>query len=117
MNMTYKFIGLVIPALLFAGCGQGQPAGEEEAVVAEQETSEQKVMAYGRFVPEREDDFTWENDKVAFRVYGPNSSGAGPVSGVDPWFKKVDYAIVDKWYAEHFEGQSYHEDNGEGHDI
>jgi len=117
MNMTYKFIGLLIPALLFAGCGQDQPAGEEEAVVEEQQTSEQKVMAYGRFVPEREDDFTWENDKVAFRIYGPSSGGQGPVSGVDPWFKKVDYAIVDKWYAEHFEGQSYHEDNGEGHDI
>ena len=74
-------------------------------------------MAYGRFVPEREDDFAWENDKVAFRVYGPNSSGMGPVSGVDAWFKKVDYPIVDKWYAEHLQGKSYHVDHGEGHDI
>ena len=122
MNTTYKFIGLVVPALLLAGCGQDQPASEEvttaeEAVIEEQAVGEPKVMAYGRFVPEREDDFTWENDKIAFRIYGPNSSGVGPVSGVDPWFKKVDYSIVDKWYAEHFQGQSYHEDNGEGHDI
>ena len=117
MKMTYKFIGLVIPALLLAGCGQDQPASEEEVVVEEQEVNEQTVMAYGRFAPEREDDFTWENDKVAFRVYGPNSSGVGPVSGVDPWFKKVDYPIIDKWYAEHLQGKSYHVDHGEGHDI
>ena len=77
---------------------------------------ESKVMAYGRFVPEREDDFTWENDKVAFRIYGPSSGGKGQVSGVDAWFKKVPYSIIDKWYAGHLEGISYHEDHGEGYD-
>jgi len=122
MNMTYRLIGIVVPVLLLAGCGQDKPAGEEatvveEPVIVEQASTEPVVMAYGRFVPEREDDFTWENDKVAFRIYGPSSGGQGPVSGVDPWFKKVDYSIIDKWYAEHFAGQSYHEDNGEGHDI
>jgi len=122
MKMTYKIIGLLIPALLLAGCGQDQPASEEsvaveEAVIEEQEANEQPVMAYGRFVPEREDDFTWENDKVAFRVYGPSSGGKGTVSGVDPWFKKVDYSIIDKWYANFLQGISYHEDHGEGYDI
>ena len=122
MKITYKIIGLVITALLFAGCGQDQPASEEmqvaeEAVVEEQASAQPEVMAYGRFVPEREDDFTWENDKVAFRVYGPSSGGKGPVSGVDPWFKKVDYSIIDKWYANFLQGISYHEDHGEGHDI
>ncbi|MGS0527244.1 DUF4861 family protein [Zobellia nedashkovskayae] len=29
------------------------------------------VIAYSRLVPERTDDYTWENDKVAFRTYGP----------------------------------------------
>ena len=67
MNMTYKFIGLVIPALLFAGFGQGQPAGEEVTVVEEQQTSEQKVMAYGRFVPEREDKGKYLIDAVRNR--------------------------------------------------
>ena len=27
-------------------------------------------MVYGRFVRERHDDFTWENDLVAHRMYG-----------------------------------------------
>jgi len=117
MKMTYRFIGLILPALFFAGCGEGQSVSEQETIVEEIEAMGQSVMAYGRFVPEREDDFTWENDKVAFRVYGPSSGGKGPVSGVDPWFKKVDYSIIDKWYAGTLEGKSYHEDHGEGHDI
>lgn len=75
-----------------------------------------KEMAYGRFVPERQDDFAWENDKVAFRIYGPSSGGKGQVSGVDAWFKKVPYSIIDKWYAGHLKGISYHEDHGEGYD-
>lgn len=75
-----------------------------------------EAMAYGRFVPEREDDFTWENDKVAFRIYGPASNGKGQVSGVDAWLKKVPWPIVDKWYAEHLAGKSYHTDHGEGYD-
>jgi len=116
MNMTCKTIGLIFPALLLAGCGEGQPVSEE-SVVDEQEVAAQEAVAFGRFVPEREDDFAWENDKVAFRVYGPASSGVGPVSGVDAWFKKVEYPIVDKWYAEQLQGKSYHKDHGEGHDI
>ncbi|MFC1520238.1 DUF4861 family protein [Pseudomonadota bacterium] len=76
----------------------------------------QKVMAYGRFVPERSDDFAWENDKVAFRVYGPAAPLKGHASGVDAWFKKVDYSIIDKWYANHLQGISYHQDRGEGYD-
>ena len=28
------------------------------------------VNTYGRFVPERKDDFAWENDYIAFRMYG-----------------------------------------------
>lgn len=117
MRATNFVIGLSTVIVLLAGCSEDQAVSEREAIVAEIESMGRSVMAYGRFVPEREDDFTWENDKVAFRIYGPSSGGQGPVSGVDPWFKKVDYSIVDKWYAEHMEGQSYHEDNGEGHDI
>jgi hypothetical protein len=74
------------------------------------------VMAYGRLVPEREDDFTWENDKVAFRVYGPASGGKGQVSGVDAWLKKVPYSVIDKWYEGFLAGMSYHVDHGEGYD-
>ncbi len=79
-------------------------------------TSNPPIRAFARYVPERIDDFTWENDKVAFRVYGPAAKGSGISSGVDAWLKKVDYSIIDKWYNDHTKGISYHEDSGEGYD-
>ena len=36
-----------------------------------------------RFVPERSDDFAWENDKIAFRAYGPALSASAENSGID----------------------------------
>jgi len=75
-----------------------------------------EVKAYGRAVPERIDDFAWENDKVAFRVYGPAAKDTGVSNGVDTWFKKVDYSVIDKWYLGHTKGISYHKDKGEGYD-
>jgi hypothetical protein len=85
--------------------------------------SNQKVMAdqeqgpcFARFVPERKGDFAWENDKVAFRMYGPEAKKGKEDSGIDCWLKRVDYPIINKWYRENKEGKSYHVDHGEGHD-
>ena len=69
-----------------------------------------------RFVPERKDDFAWENDKIAFRAYGPALREGAEDSGIDCWLKRVDYPIIDKWYAGSLEGTSYHVDHGEGSD-
>jgi hypothetical protein len=69
-----------------------------------------------RFVPERKDDFAFENDKVAFRIYGPALMDSTENSGIDCWFKRVDYPIIDKWYQGATEGKSYHKDHGEGYD-
>ncbi len=76
-------------------------------------------MVYGRLVPERKDDFTWENNRVAFRVYGPALEATGEISnGMDYWAKKTDKLIIDKWYKDDLEGKaSYHEDHGEGLDF
>jgi len=80
---------------------------------------------YSRFVPERTDDYTWENNRVAFRVYGPTAQkmiedkipGGTLSSGVDAWLKKVEYPIINKWYKETLDGTgNYHEDTGEGLD-
>jgi hypothetical protein len=67
-------------------------------------------------VPERSDDFAWENDKIAFRAYGPALKDSVEDSGFDCWLKRVDYPIIDKWYKENAEGKSYHTDHGEGYD-
>lgn len=76
-------------------------------------------MVYGRFVPERKDDFAWENNRVAFRVYGPALEAGGEISnGMDFWVKRTDSPVIDKWYKNDLAGiASYHEDHGEGLDM
>ncbi|NND07747.1 MAG: DUF4861 family protein [Saprospiraceae bacterium] len=80
---------------------------------------------YSRFVPERTDDYAWENNRVAFRTYGPTAQnlkeegkpGGTLSSGIDAWLKKIDYPIINKWYEkETTDKGSYHEDTGEGLD-
>lgn len=80
---------------------------------------------FARFVPERTDDFTWENDIVAFRTYGPEAQrlieagekGGTLSSGIDIWLKKVKYSIIDKWYSNNLKTPGYyHIDHGEGYD-
>lgn len=80
---------------------------------------------YSRFVPERTDDYAWENDRVAFRTYGPEAQrltesgepGGTLTSGMDNWLKRVSYPVIDKWYAAHLEEPgAYHIDSGEGYD-
>ncbi|MDR1098386.1 MAG: DUF4861 domain-containing protein [Tannerella sp.] len=81
-----------------------------------QPTFQPKV--YGRFIPERKDDFAWENDRVAFRIYGAALIPIdGPSNGLDIWYKKTNSLIIDKWYKDDIGGvQSYHDDHGEGLD-
>lgn len=72
-----------------------------------------------KFVPPR-NDVAWENDRIAFRIYG--GPLAGDVrSGLDVWVKRVRYHILDKWYAgDSLKGSSrisYHVDHGEGGDF
>lgn len=73
------------------------------------------VRTFCRFVPERADDFAWENDRVAFRMYGPALWDDAVNSGVDCWLKRVPYPVIDKWYG-NMEHKSYHTDWGEGYD-
>ena len=73
------------------------------------------AKVYARFVPERMDDFAWENDRIAFRMYGPALiKGEGTISsGIDVWVKRTPRLVIDKWYA----GDDYHRDHGEGLDA
>lgn len=84
-----------------------------------------EVKTFARFVPERTDDYTWENDRVSFRTYGPEAQrmveesipGGTLSSGIDCWLKKVDYSIIDKWYEGYKKDPMYyHSDHGEGVD-
>jgi hypothetical protein len=73
-----------------------------------------KTKTFGRMVPERKDDFAWENDKIAFRMYGPALEATGEISnGIDVWLKRTPELIIDKWYKL----DDYHVDHGEGLDC
>lgn len=65
-----------------------------------------------RFVPERKDDFVWENDRIAYRAYGPALAAENARGGFDVWTKSVRTPIANKWYK----NGDYHKDHGEGLD-
>lgn len=90
-----------------------------------EEIPETNIITFARNVPERIDDFTWENDRIAFRMYGPKAqeiqeSGeqGGVISnGIDCWLKRVPYTVIDKWYKGFLtDPMYYHTDIGEGLD-
>ena len=76
-----------------------------------------QFKAYGRFVRERRDDFAWENDRVAHRMYGKalETWAQEPLtsSSVDVWFKRTRRLVINDWYMV----DDYHRDLGEGADM
>lgn len=76
--------------------------------------SPKAVRTYMKF--ERGSDVAWENDRIAYRVYGASvRSKVG--NGIDVWTKKVAYPIIDNWYKLNAAGKDYHIDRGEGCDF
>jgi hypothetical protein len=79
--------------------------------------SKDQFKAYGRFVRERHDDFAWENDRIAHRMYGKalETWQAEPLtsSAVDVWTKRVRRLVINDWYMM----DNYHADTGEGGDF
>ncbi len=75
-------------------------------------------LAYAQIVPRRKDDLAWENDKVAFRIYGPALRAGPEDSGIDAWTKRVPRLVQTEWYRRDREEKiSYHKDHGEGLDA
>ncbi|MHA7610320.1 DUF4861 family protein [Elizabethkingia meningoseptica] len=92
-----------------------KPNEHKKIIFTEGTPSKIDAKVYGRFVPERYDDFAWENDKIAFRMYGkslekvPNQNAWG----MDAWSKRTNRLILDEWYKLN----NYHNDNGDGLDF
>ena len=120
-----KNVGAAYGELLFQ---HDFAAGEQSATFtvekSETLTAPFPPKAFARYIPERLDDFAWENDKLAHRTYGPalsapDSAKTGKevltTSGLDIWFKRVSYPIVDRWYNKGHD--HYHHDEGEGIDM
>ena len=77
----------------------------------------EQFKAFGRFVRERFDDFTWENDRVAHRTYGQalETWQGEPLtsSTIDIWSKRTPRMVINDWYL----ADDYHADHGEGADF
>lgn len=86
-------------------------------VGAKQVYQKEQYKAFGRFVRERFDDFTWENDRIAHRTYGKalETWQGEPLtsSTIDVWSKRTPRMVVSDWYL----GDDYHVDHGEGADF
>jgi hypothetical protein len=84
----------------------------------------QESLVFGRAIPERKDDFAWENEVVAYRIYGPALEATGEISsGIDVWSKRIPNFVVNSFYKQDHEAAvthnpalSYHNDNGIGLD-
>lgn len=75
-----------------------------------------RAEAFGRRVPERYDDYAWENNKVAYRLYGPaleTSPEKLITPGIDVWVKSTEKLVIDEWYAR----GNYHHNHGDGMDC
>jgi len=91
------------------------------AAGARQEYKKEDFRAYGRFNRERLDDFFWENDRTAHRMYG-KALEVKPAEGhtdiqvssaVDVWMKRTPRLVMNEWYMV----DNYHTDSGEGADY
>ena len=74
--------------------------------------NEKKVMA--RFVPERSDDFVFENNLIAGRFYGQALEGNPTSPGIDIWVKLPGKLVADEWYKGFLteSDEFYHHDHG-----
>ncbi len=79
--------------------------------------TKEQFKAFGRFVRERFDDFTWENDRIAHRTYGAalETWKGEPLtsSTIDIWSKRTPRMVISDWYL----ADDYHVDHGEGADF
>lgn len=101
-------------ALLFQATVAANSSANYEIKAVEAAT-EYPIEAYGRLVPERYDDWAWENNRIAFRVYGPALEATGEISNaIDIWLKRTDKMVINRWYVK---GINYHIDHGEGLDC
>ena len=94
--MKRIIISIIAAVALLAGC-KSAPA--------------QKVMA--RAVPERADDFVFENNLIAGRFYGKALEGNPTSPGLDIWVKLPGKLVADEWYKCALKDHGYyHHDHG-----
>ncbi len=76
-----------------------RPCGTATFTVEKGMPREAKVFVTGRQYPERVDDIAWENDRTAYRLYGPAlQANKERAFGIDVWVKNTPDLEVEKRY-------------------
>jgi len=82
-----------------------RPCGEAKYYVSKGIPESMKTWAQGKMYPLRKDDIAWENDRGAYRVYGPALQQSGEKSyGIDVWTKCTPDLDVEERYMKDFDG-------------
>lgn len=77
-----------------------RPRGTADFTIMPGTPKPMKTFVAGRQYPERVDDIAWENDRTAYRVYGPALQRTGEKAfGIDVWVKNTPDLEVEKRYA------------------
>ncbi len=115
------------------------PGSSQNFRIVTGEPKAYRLDVNGRVYPNREDDLTWENDRNAWRFYGPKMHGKG-VTGFDLFCKNRPEPVQDKlyqseltsygvneqlkrqgrggeWAQIHRDAYTYHRNRGEGMDA
>ena len=115
-EIPYQIVNYPAPALLFFATTKAHFSSDYTLVKGK--PAAVKPLVHARFVPERKDDFAWENNIAAYRMYGPALAPENPSNGVDLWLKCTDELIVDSfYYREHELHLPYHVNYGKGLDC
>lgn len=82
-----------------------RPCGVAKYTISKGVPDPMKTWVEGKLYPTREDDIAWENDRGAYRVYGPALQRTGEKSyGIDVWTKNTPELDVEKRYIKDFDG-------------
>lgn len=77
-----------------------RPKGNAEFTIMPGNPKPMKTVVCGKQYPGRVDDVAWENDRTAYRVYGPALQRTGEKAfGVDVWVKNTPELELDKRYV------------------
>lgn len=103
-----------LPFLVLALLAQ-PVAAQERKSLRPATAAEQKAQAAVAIAGYRFDDLLWENDRIAFRIYGRALEKAEPPSssGIDAWGKRVRWPFMDR----QLRTGDQHADHGEGIDF
>lgn len=95
-----------------------RPCGKALFTVSKGVPEPMKTWVKGKMYPTRKDDIAWENDRGAYRVYGPALQRTGEKSfGTDVWTKNTPEIVVEDRYTADYDGnilKSIYHKKGQG---